>query len=147
MEFGLAIIGNIEQAKSNLIVKLSDVMDIFFKTKDYGKDVKSYTIGIVCVAPEFEQFFKGKKPKYTKGKKVINPDGISFTLEDSFEYSIKIDFETFKNGTEEECQRLLAKEILQSLKVLDEMKGKIKDFNAEKFKADLEKYFKEKELI
>jgi hypothetical protein len=147
MEFGLAIIGNIEQAKSNLIVKLSDELDAFFKTKDYGKDVKSYTIGLVCVAPEFERFFKEKKPKYTKGKKVINPDGIPFTLEDSFEYSIKIDFETFKNGNETECQRLLAKEILQSLKVLDNMKGKIKDFNKEQVKADLENYFKEKELI
>lgn len=100
-----------------------------------------------CTPIGFEKFSKLPKPNYTKGKKVINPDGIPFTLEDNFEYSIKLDFETFKNGEDEECSKLLAREILQSLNVLDIMKGKIKDFNTEKFKEDLENYFKEKELI
>ena len=147
MEFGLAITGNIEQSKSNLIVKLSDEFELFFRNYNYGDEVKSFTIGIVCVAPQFEKFFKEKKPKYTKGVKIINPDGIPFKLEDSLEYSIKLDFETFKNGTEEECKKLLAKEILNSLSVVESMKNKIKDFDLEKFKADLERYFKEKELI
>ena len=63
--------------------------------------------------------------KYTKGVKVIKPDGIPFTLEDSFEYRIKIDFETFKNADEEEARKLLAKEILASLVVFEKVKSKI----------------------
>jgi hypothetical protein len=39
---------------------------------------------------------------------------------------------------------LLAKEILLSLKFLDDMNRKIKDFNTEEYKVDLEKYFKAK---
>jgi len=150
MDFGLAVTITPEvQGKSIIIHSLSDDLDIFFKNKDYGNDVKSYTIGVHCknVPPGYEKFSKFPKPSYTKGKKTINPDGIPFTFEDSFEHSIKLDFETFKNGTNEECRKLLAGEILQSLKVLDAMKGKIKDFNAEKFKEDLENYFKEKGLI
>lgn len=149
MKFGLAITANLQQEKINLITKLSDELELAFKDKNYGYDVKSYTIGVHCVnVPKgFEKFSKLPKPSYTKGKKVINPDGIPFTLEDNFEYSVKIDFETFKGGSEEDCRRILANEILKSLSVLDDMKGKIKDFNTEQFKADLENYFKEKDLI
>ena len=150
MNFGLAVTITPEvQGKSIIIHSLSDDLKFFFKNKDYGNDVKSYTIGVHCqnVPLGFEKFSKLPKPSYTKGKKTINPDGIPFTLEDSFEYSIKLDFETFKNNTDEECSKLLAGEILNSLSVLDDMKGKIKDFNTERFKADLENYFKEKGLI
>jgi len=147
MEFGVVLIGNVDQNKSDLIYQLSIGLKSFFKERMYGNDIKMYTIGIVCVAPQFDQFFTTKKPKYIKGKKTIHPEGMPFTVEDSLEYDVKLDFETFKNGTEEENKRLLAKEILSSLSVLDTMKSKIKDFDAEKFKADLENYFKEKGLV
>ncbi len=147
MEFGLAIIGNIDQNKSNLIIKLSDRMECFFKDKHYGKDIKSITIGIVCVSPQFEQFFKEKKPKYTKGKKVTSPDGIPFTLEDNFEYSIKINFDSFKNANEKEAEIILAKELSKSLIVLEQMKAKIKDFNLDIFKSDFIDYFKKNKLL
>jgi len=147
MELGLAIIGNIDQTKSNLIVKLSDEMNAVFINKNYGNSIKSYTIGIVCVSPQFEQFFKVKKPKYTMGKKIIYPDGLPFTLEDSFEYSIKINFDDFAKVDGPSAVKILAKEILYSLKVLDELKGKIKDFDIVKFKEDLEQFFIEKNSI
>jgi hypothetical protein len=149
MKFGIAITSSPGFEKSDMIIKLSDELEKYFINKEFGNSVKAYTIGLHCVdVPKgFEKFSKLPKPNYTKGKKVINPDGIPFTLEDNLEYSIKLDFETFKNGTNEECRKLLAKEILQSLKVLDTMKSKINDFNTEKFKEDLESCFKEKELI
>jgi len=37
--------------------------------------------------------------------------------------------------------------VFYDLSVLDAMKSKIKDFDAEKFKADLERYFKERGLV
>lgn len=147
MKLGLAIQSNLEQDKSSVIIQFSDALENFFKNKNYGDSVKMYTVGIVCMSPQFLQFFKSRKPNYTKGKKSFAPDGILVEIEDALEYDINIDFETFKNGTEAECRKLLAKEVLQSLKVLDDMKGKIKDFNTEQFKADLENFFKEKELI
>ncbi len=149
MKFGLAIISNLEYQKLVWINDLSDNMQTYFRDKNYGNDVKDYAIGIVCehIPKGFEKFSRLPKPRYTKGVKIINTIGIPFKLEDSLEYSIKLDFETVKNGLEEESERLLAKEILNSLSVVESMKNKIKDFDLEKFKADLERYFKEKELI
>lgn len=142
MEIGLAIIGDLEQSKSDLIVGLSDELNVAFKDKSYGISVKSFIIGIVCVAPQFEQFFKVRKPKFTKGKKIINPDGIPFTLEDSFEYNIKIDYKSLNIATDAETTKIITSEIVNSLIILDDMK--IKNFNIKKFREDIECYFKEK---
>ncbi|WP_264536250.1 hypothetical protein [Flavobacterium sp. N1736] len=150
MKFGLAIISTPEvENKIEIINSLSDDLRFFFKNKDYGNDVKSYTIGVHCqnVPPGFEKFSKLPKPSYTKGKKTINPDGIPFTLEDSFEHSIKLDFETFKNSSEIEAEKYLAQEIIKSLDIIETMKAKIKDFDSLTFRTDLENYFKEKNLI
>ena len=149
MIFGLAITTSVEIDKKWIYINsLSEELKIYFKNKQYGNDIKSYTIGIVCVSPSFDLFYKKEiKPKYTKGVKVIKPDGIPFTLEDSFEYRIKIDYESFKNATEDEARKLLAKEILVSLVVFEKLKSKIKDFDMNSFKADLEEYFKSHNLI
>jgi len=150
MNFGLAVTITPEvQDKSIIIHSLSDDLNFFFKNKDYGNDVKSYTIGVHCqnVPPGFEKFSKLPKPSYTKGKKTINPDGIPFTFEDSFEHSIKLDFETFKNSSEVEAKKYLAQEILKSLDIIETMMAKIKDFDFLTFRTDLENYFQEKDLI
>lgn len=149
MDFGLAITSSPGMGKSNLIINLSDVMKKYFKNRYYGNDIKSYTIGVHCenIPFGFEKFAILPKPKYIKGKKVIKPDGIPFTLEDSFEYSIKLDFETFKNSSEIDAKKMLANEILQSLKILEDIKKKIKDFDNEKFKTDLEDFFRNEGLV
>jgi hypothetical protein len=149
MNFGLAVNVSVEiRNKTHSINSLSNDLEAYFKNKTYGSDIKSYTIGVVCVSPQFDQFYKKAiKPKYTKGVKVINPDGIPFTLEDSFEYRIKIDYESFKSADEEKAKELLAREILASLSVFEKMKSKIKDFDRDSFKADLEEYFKSHNLI
>ena len=149
MNFGLAINLSVEIDKKWIYIdSLSEELKTYFKNKQYGNDIKSYTIGIVCVSPQFDQFYKKEiRPKYTKGIKVINPDGIPFTLEDSFEYRIKIDYESFKGADEGEAKKILAKEILASLVVFEQMRKKIKDFDMDSFKADLEEYFKSHNLL
>jgi hypothetical protein len=148
MDFGLAIKLSFEiRNKSDVIQSLSGDLKAYFENKKYGNDIKNYTIGIVCVSSKFDQFYKKEiKPKYTKGIKVISQDGIPFTLEDNFEYSIKIDFEGFKNADDQESKNILAKHILASLVVFEKMKSKINDFDVVSFKADLEDYFKSQKL-
>ena len=147
MDFGLAITGNIPQEKIDMIVGLSDKLGVFFRNKNYGTSIKSYTIGIVCVAPQFDAFFKGKKPQYTKGKKIINPDGIPFTLEDNFEYSIKLNYGDFIKSTIDEGLKMLAENLIASLTLLDSFRKKLDDFDVEKFKVDLENYFSSQDLL
>ncbi|GAA4105560.1 hypothetical protein [Mucilaginibacter panaciglaebae] len=149
MNFGLAVNVSVEiRNRTQPIHSLSNDLEGYFKNRSYGLAIKSYTIGITCVSPQFDQFYKKEtKPKYTKGIKVINTDGIPFTLEDNFEYSIKIDYESFKNANEQEAKKMLAKSILESLIVFEKMKSKIKDFDYLSFKADLENYFLQHHLI
>ena len=64
-----------------------------------------------------------------------------------FEYSVKIDFEIFKNAEEQEAKKVLAREILRSLVVFDTMRSKIKNFDFVSFKTDLVDYFERNQLI
>jgi hypothetical protein len=144
MKFGLAVIGDIDENKSNLIIEFSNEMKNHFKEKNYGNDIKSLTIGVICVSPQFEMFFKEKKPRYIKGKKETIQEGIPFTLEDDFEYDIKLGFEDFKKVTESEAKKILAINILKSIYLIDVFKSKIHDFDNDVFKKDLKEYFKSK---
>ncbi|MGD1318729.1 Imm44 family immunity protein [Chryseobacterium sp. 2R14A] len=147
MNLGLAATVSREITKSNVITELSDDMQIHFKNKNYGNDIKEVTIGIICVSQGFEQFFKIKKPKYTKGKKEFRDEDFAYTIEDNLEYNLKLNFSEFQSSSEEEAKKIVAKEILISLNTLESIKKKIKDFNWEEFQQDLETYFKEKNLI
>ncbi|NQX41283.1 hypothetical protein HQN84_20705 [Pedobacter steynii] len=71
----------------------------------------------------------------------------SFYALNNFEYDIRIDFDEFKNADGEVSKKILGREILASLEVFEKMKSKIKDFDISSFKADLEDYFKDQQLI
>jgi protein-tyrosine-phosphatase len=133
--------------ETRFFIDFSDDMEGYFLKKKYGNDLMEIVIGIICVSPIFEQFFKLKAPKYIKEKKHIKSEGFEYEVEKCLEYSIKLDFETFKNSSEVEAKKHLAQEILKSLDTIETMKSKIKDFDLINFKKDLEKYFKEKGLI
>ncbi|MBI3519892.1 MAG: hypothetical protein HY062_11110 [Bacteroidetes bacterium] len=135
--------------ESEFINDFSDKLKQHFENRNYGKDIRELVIGVICVSANYEPFFKVRKPGYIKDKKKIISQytKVEYNVERLLEYDIKLDFETFKNGTEAECRRLLAKEILNSLSVVESMKSKIKDFDLEKFKADLESYLKEQKLV
>ncbi|WP_035651846.1 hypothetical protein [Flavobacterium sp. ASV13] len=133
--------------ETRFLIDFSDEIEKYFIKKKYGNDLMEIVIGIICVSSIFEQFFKPKSPKYTKEKKHIKSEGFEYEVEKCLEYSIKLDFETFKNSSEIKAKKYLAQEILKSLEIIDTMKSKFKDFDLVNFKKDLENYFKEKELI
>lgn len=145
MKLGLAQYTSAEIKKeTRFLIDFSDEMEKFFTQKIYGKDLMEIVIGIICVSPIFEQFFKPILPKYTKNKKHVKSEGFKYEVEKCLEYSIKLDFETFKNFSEIEAKKHLSLEILKSLEIIETMRTKIKDFDLATFKKDLECYFREK---
>ncbi|MGQ9780608.1 MAG: Imm44 family immunity protein [Bacillota bacterium] len=98
-----------------------------FKDKDYGEGIKEYVIGIICVAPVFDSFFKIRK-NYTESKRLL-------------EYDIKLDHAKFKKANNKEIYEMLRQEVLNSLGIVEELK--IKDFDLARFRADLEQFFAE----
>lgn len=148
MKIALALYTSAEIKKeTRFLIDFSDDMGRYFLEKNYGNDLMDITIGVVCVSPVFEHFFKIRRPKYTKEKKHIKSEGFEYDIEKCLEYDIKLDFDTFKNYSEIEAKQYLANEIINSFSVFDLMKSKIKKFDSESFKKDLESYFKEKGLI
>lgn len=148
MRLGLAQYTSIEIDKeTDFITPYSDELKDYFDNKNYGDDVKHITINTICVSENFEPFFKPKRPKYIRDKKLIENYGFKYEIEKRLIYDVKIDFHEFKNaGDEISRKRILSREILTSLDsdALKPMRKKLKDFDWEGFKRDLEVYFKEK---
>lgn len=137
MELGLALyLSNDLTSKSKVIQDYSDRLSEFFKTKHYGDGLKDISIGIICVSPEFESFFKPRKPKFTKSKTVVI-DGLSTAYDHVFECDVKLDYESLKKANYEEMLIIISTELMS---VIDMLKNKrIKDFDVDRFQKDFEK--------
>ncbi len=136
MNFGLAqYLSNDLTSKSKEIQAYSDRLSVFFSSQNYGNGLKGLSVGIICVSPEFESFFKQRKPKFTKSKTVI--DGLSRVYDHVFECDVKLDYESFKKANTEEMLKIIATELVNILDVLKEKK--IKDFDIDRFQQDLKK--------
>ena len=147
MKLGVSVNASIGiEDKTQIIHSLFNELEMNFSEKDYGKGLLQIIIEIVCLSPEFEQFYPLRKPKYIELKEHIT-DGINIKEEKLFTYSLKIDFTLFKNQTRQANKRILSLEILKSLSSLDALPKKVKDFDKEKFKSDMEQFFRAQNLI
>ena len=150
MNFGISQEIDVDaQEKSSLIIFLSDTLKEYLSKRDYGQDVQNIFIGCICVKPRegFEEWFKIRKPKYKEIEKIKLLDNSIKEFKGTFSYDIKLNFDEFVSATETESRRILAQEILNSLSNLDALPKKVKDFDKEKFKSDIEQLFKEHDLV
>lgn len=144
MKFGFAPQLSVEVTKhSAVITAMGNELKDFIKDKNYGDDIAGLYIGIVSVSPQFSQFFKARSPKYTKGKNSYTKDDVHYEFYNSFEYEVRLDFETLKNASEKEVQKLIAEGLLSSFDVFK----KFKKFDSDQFKSDLEGLVKAKGWI
>lgn len=138
MEFALTIEASeriISNGGANYIQEVSDHISEFLQDKDYGDDLKTIYVGIICAAPEFDFFFKIRKPKYKKGTVVIIEDGEPYRQTDALVYDLKLDYSKFVDAGEKEIKIMLSIELLNSLIVLNSVK--IKLFDRERFEKDM----------
>ena len=148
MDFGIAQKTSIDGHKQKIIQKLIDELKLFFSDKDYGEGIKHYTICLICVRPEDEFFFGFKKQRYRKTQSIETLDGKGKTiLTNTFGYDIKMDYDTYMNASDKEGLQLFASKIWNLFSYLEKLPKHVKDFDKERFKSDLEGFFKEKGLI
>ena len=141
MEFAITQESNLEGEKTKVVQDLSNGLEMYFKDKDYGEDVSSFIIHLICVKPEFDSFFKVRKPRYIKDKTEII-DGEPFYTRKHYSYDIKLNYETFISISYKESLTLLIDEIVRSLSHLDSLPKAIRDFNTKEFKNDLLDYIR-----
>jgi len=147
MKFSVSLtIGKEAQYRSSLIYDLFHNIDEFLKTRFYGDSICKYSIIIYVVNPPsgYEHLFKDFKPKYVEYKLLTNKlTGEPLEIIKKFNYSIRIDgelYDKFSNSTDNECKRILIKEILNSFSNLDKLPKKVKDFDKKKFVSDVENF-------
>ena len=133
--------------KTQIIHSLSNRLSDYFSDRNYGNDVENFFIRIISVSPEFEWFSTIRKPKYTSYRKYINRDGLEIIEDRVFSFSLKIDYENFKNQSDEQNEKMLASEIIKSLSNLDSLPKKVKDFDKERFREDMKAFFDAQKLL
>lgn len=147
MEFSLTQESNLEGEKNKQIIEFSNSLKEYFFNISYGEEINHFLIGIICVKPEFEQFFKVRKLRYQAVSKVKLLDGNILEQRGVCTYDIKLNFAKVVSAKDEESKKILAQEILKSLSNLEALPKKVKDFDKERFKEDMEQYLKSEKLI
>jgi hypothetical protein len=136
---------------SDNLTELATELKNYFKNIDYGNDVKEIIIGFICVSSDFQAFYKAYKPKYIKYKELKNKyTGQSMVIDRHLGFAIKLtdsEFQKFVSCAEEETKKIVANILLMSLHNFDLLPKSVKDFDKERFKADITNYFKEHCLI
>jgi hypothetical protein len=154
MEIGISLeIDASIDFKSNDIINMSNDLENHFRNKDYGTDVKEIYIGLICIESKLgiENLFKVRKPKYTDFKKSINRlTGEEMIIQKNFCYDVKLEndiLESFKQSNQKEGQKILAFELIHSLKNLEFLSKKVQDFERMQFEKDFIGFFEKRNLI
>jgi hypothetical protein len=143
MKFGISQYSNLTKEQNSWINGFSNELELFFENKDYGVDLKELYVGLITVKPDFEQFFKKRRPRYRPGEKTSVVDGITITTINCAEIDIKINYTEIHDLEKEEIIDLVSESILNEIDGLTRL-SKLKQFDYLTFKSDLEKYLKRK---
>ncbi len=131
----------LESKPFNKISGEIDSLKLYFKEKSYGQHINQLIIGVVCMAPQFEPFFKPRRPQYRTEEKTYIHRGVELTTPAMYlAYDLRLDFEKYLNS--KEPKPIFAQDALASLNTISTIK-KIKDFDMVSFKADFEQFFTE----
>lgn len=122
---------------SDAIAEFSERVADLLKVNEYGTGLQTIYIGVICVSPEFDSFFKIRKPKYYKDKIIIQ-DGRPYRLINTLTYDIKLNYEQVINASKDELFKMLTDEVIKSLSDFE----KINNFDIVKFKSELPGFLK-----
>lgn len=104
--------------RSALLVGLSQYLMSEFKDHKFPKGMDKIAIGIICVDPKFDFFFKPKQPKLTKNK-AHKEEGLEQQLGNVFEYEIKLDYQKAKSLDDEGFIQYVKTALVESFPVID----------------------------
>ena len=146
MTFGIAQYTNLTQEQNNWINELSVELQAFFENRNYGEDLNQLYFGLITVKPEFDQFFKKKRPRYRPGERTSCVDGIEIKSNNCVEIDCKIEFNQVSELNKDKLIEKVCKEILTESDCLTRL-SKLKKFDFESYKSDLKNYLIDKKFI
>ena len=138
LTFGIAQYTSLTQEQSNWINDLSVELKTFFENRNYGEDLNQLYFGLITVKPEFDQFFKKKRPRYRPGERTSYVDGIEIKINNCAEIDCKIEFSQVSNLKKDKLIGKVCNEILTESDSLTRL-SKLKKFDFESYISDLKK--------
>ncbi len=146
MIFAIAQYTNLSQEQNSWINDLSEELKSFFEKRNYGDDLKELYFGLITVKPEFDQFFKKRRPRYKPGKRTSNVDGIEIKSNNCAEIDCKIEFSQVSELKKTELITKVCEEVLTESDCLTRL-SKLKKFDFKSYKSDLENYLIDNKYI
>jgi len=145
MIFGIAQYTNLSTEQNSWINELSEDLKLFFNTRSYGKDLNELYFGLITVKPEFDNFFKKRKPRYRPGEQISIVDGIEIRSTNCVEIDCKIEFSDVSNLGKIELINKVCKKLLLEADCLLRI-PRLNNFDYNSFRLDFEGYLIEKFL-
>lgn len=146
MKFAIVQYTNLSQEQSSWITDLSIELNSFFERRNYGEDLKELYFGLITVKPEFDQFFKARRPRYRPGERTSFVDGIEIKSNNCAEIDCKIEFDKISKLDKENLIKEVCEEILSASDSLTRL-SKLKLFDFKSYKIDLKNYLIEKKYL
>lgn len=145
MQFDITLkIDEPARPRQPLIESIKRELQDFFKDRDYGKDILQYNLLIICVGKNFDHLFPVNKPTYVDHKVSKNRfTGESIEMNKLFINEVKMsspEYEEFLHSGEEDVRKLLARKIVGSLDNLESLPKKVKDFDKQRFKTEMQHF-------
>jgi len=126
-----------------------DQLSEYFNEKEYGNDVQNISLKLTIVNPPkgFEHLFKILPPKYIADKMIKNSyTNQMINFKHHFFCSLTIigdEFLALKSLSEEDFKKFLTRKIVESLMAIDKLPKKVKNFDKERFKTDMQNFLKQ----
>ncbi|MEW7279548.1 hypothetical protein ABW636_13220 [Aquimarina sp. 2201CG1-2-11] len=146
MVFGIAQYTNLSQEQNSWVNDLSEELKSFFENRDYGDDLKELYFGLITVKPEFDEFFKKKRPRYRPGERTSYVDGIEIKSNNCVEINCKIEYQKVSESDKAQLIKKVCEEILMESECLTRL-SKLKNFDFKLYHSELKKYLSEKQYI
>ena len=121
-----------------------------FKGKYYGQDILNIAIVIILIQhlPGYEAWDKPRRPKYIEhyeSVSYITGEPVRWEWNKRFVIEIRFNndvYDEFLKADDEQSKRIIARETLKALELLDKVPKRLKDFDKERFRTDVANYYR-----
>lgn len=127
-----------------------DYIEPSFLDRSYGKDIENISIVIILIRhiPGYEAWDKPRRPKYIEhyeSVSYITGEPVRWEWNKRFVIEIRFNndvYDEFLKADDEQSKRIIARETLKALELLDKVPKRLKDFDKERFRTDVANYYR-----
>lgn len=121
-----------------------------FEDQSYGPDILNVVIVIILIRhePGYEAWYKTRRPKYIEhyeSVSYITGEPVRWEWNKRFVIEIRFNndvYDEFLKADDEQSKRIIARETLKALELLDKVPKRLKDFDKERFRTDVANYYR-----